>query len=194
VELSTKLGSDLQVLQRSHRKAVDLLHDRDLERIDRYIDQTVIPTYVKAAIDGVGPRLAANLDKALKSGATQADKDLVFDEMRKVVLAVSNRVERERKSLKDPVEEARKARLQELDMAYAQLQQANSVLTAHLASILKVNTVQDDLLKKAGLEDFRKKVSDAALDTDKSVDSALAKSSNVEDAIQKLKDIYSKFK
>lgn len=191
-ELSATLGRDLQELQRSHRKAIDLLHDRDVERVNRYIEQVVIPTYVKTVIDSVGPRLSQDLSKAIGPNATQSDKDRIYEEMRKTVLGISSRVEKQRQELTTPIEEARKARLQELDMAYAQMQQANSVLTAHLASVVKVNTVQDELLAKAGLNDFRKKVGDSALGLDKQVEEALSTAKDVEDAVSKLKAIFEK--
>lgn len=192
VELSATLGRDLQELQRSHRKAIDLLHDRDIERVNRYIEQVVIPTYVKTVIDSVGQRLSQDLSKAIGANATQADKDKVYEEMRKTVLGISSRVEKQRQDLIGPIEEARKARLQELDMAYAQMQQANSVLTAHLSSVVKVNTVQDELLEKAGLKDFRQKVGDSALTLDKQIEEALGTAKDVEDAVSKLKAIFEK--
>ena len=193
VELSSTLGRDLQDVQRSHRKAIDLLFDRDVERVNRYIDQEVIPTYVNIVIGKMGPTLAADLSKALAPTATEADKIKSYEEMRKVVQGISARVERERRALLEPIEEARKARLQELDMAYAQMQQANSVLTAHLASVTKVNNVQDELLAKAGLKDFREKAGETALATDKQVANALATAKDVDDAVQKLKVIFAKF-
>ena len=192
VELSATLGRDLLELQRSHRKAIDLLLDRDIERINRYVEQVVIPTYVKTVVDNIGPRLAQDLSKAIGPNAAQADKDRIYEEMRRTVLGISSRVEKQRQELVGPLEEARKVRLQELDLAYAQMQQANSVLTAHLASVVKINTVQDELLAKTGLKDFRQKVGDAALVLDKQVEEALSSAKNVEDATAKLKVIYEK--
>ena len=195
VQLSSTMGRDLQELQRSHRKAIDLLLDRDIERVDKYVRETVMPLYVKVVLDPskkVGPRLAADLNKALSADATQEDKDRAFAEMRKVVEGVMDRVERQRKEFTDEIEAARKARLQELDMAYAQLQQANAVLTAHLASIVKVNTAQDEVLAKAGLQNFREKVGEAALDADKQVEEALKTATDVDDALKKVKEIFAK--
>lgn len=192
VELSATLGRDLQELQRSHRKAIDLLHDHEIERINRYIEQVVIPTYAKIVTDSVGLRLSQDLSNAVGPNAAQADKDRIYEEMRKTVLGISSRVEKQRQELTAPIETARKARLQELDMAYAQLQQANSVLTAHLASIVKVNTVQDELLAKVGLKDFRQKVGDSALELDKQIEEALSTAKDVEDAVSKLRAIFEK--
>ena len=101
----------------------------------------MFPTYAKTVIDSVGPRLSQGLSKAISPNATQADKDRIYEEMLKTALGISSRVEKQRQELTAPIEEARKARLQELDMAYAQMQQANSMLTAHLASVVKVNTL-----------------------------------------------------
>ena len=194
VELSATLGRDLQELQRSHRRAVDLLYDREIERVDRYIEQVVIPTYVKVVIDKLGPRLAQDLTQATAPNATQADKDRAFDEMRKTVLGVTQRVDKAKRELTEPIEAARKASLQELDMAYAQMQQANSVLTAHLASVVKVHQVQDELLAKAGLEDFRAKVGETALSLDQQVKAALDGAKSVEDAVTNLKAVFEKVK
>jgi hypothetical protein len=192
VELSLTIGRDLQELQRSHRKAIDLLHDRDVERVDHYIEQVIVPTYVKTVVDKVGPLLSQDLSKAMAPYATQADKDRIYDEIRKTVLGISLRVERERLDLISPIEDSRKAKLQELDMAYAQMQQANSVLTAHLASVAKVNSVQDELLDKAGLVNFRQKVGESALSQDKKVEETLNTAKDVNDAISKLKTIFNK--
>lgn len=192
VELSATLGRDLLELQRSHRKAVDLLHDRDIERVNTYMQQTAIPTYVGIVVTAVGPKLAADLAKANAANATQADKDLIYDEMRKTVLGISSRIEKQRQELSAPIENARRERLQELDLAYAQMQRANSVLTAHLASIVKVSSVQDELLAKAGLKDFRQKVGDTALTLDKQIEGALSSAANAEDAVAKVKAVFEK--
>ena len=192
VELSATLGRDLQELQRSHRKAIDLLHDRDIERINRYVEQIVIPTYIKIVLASLGPRLSQDLMRATAPQATQEEKDRAFDEMRKTVLGITSRIEKQRQELIGPVEDSRKAKLQELDMAYAQMQQANAVVTAHLASVMKVNSVQDELMVKAGLKDFRQKVGEAALDSDKQVEKALNTSKDVEDAITKVKAVFEK--
>lgn len=194
VELSATLGRDLLELQRSHRKAVDLLHDRDVERIQQYVEQVAIPTYTSTVIKAVGPQIAADLAKATAPTATQADKDLAYDHMRKTVLGITARVEKQRKDLLGPIESARRDRLQELDLAYAQMQQANSVLTAHLASVVKVHTVQDELLTKAGLKDFREKVGDAALDLDKQMAGALDGAKDAEDAVARIKVLFEKLK
>ena len=126
----------------------------------------------------------------ISSDATQADKNHVYNEMRKVVLSITSRVEKRKVELLNPIESSRKLSLQELDMTYAQMQRANSVLTAHLSSVAKVHTVQDELISKAGLKDFRLKVGTAALSIDKDVESALKNAKSVEEAIEKIKAVF----
>ena len=117
-----------------------------------------------------------------------------MDQMRRVSQAVAERMARQRKELIGPIEDSRKSSLQELDLAYAEMQRANAVLTAHLASVLKVHTLQDDVLAKVGLKGFRDKVGDEALSANAKVTEALAGSADVEKALADLKDKLSKLK
>lgn len=65
IELSQTLGNDLQTVQRSHRKAVDLLYDRQVERVNEYIEEVVIPLYAKTVIDQLGPKISQDLAKSI---------------------------------------------------------------------------------------------------------------------------------
>jgi hypothetical protein len=194
VELSATLGRDLQEVQRSHRRAVDLLYDHDVERVNRYLDDVAMPTYVRFAIAGLGDRLSDDLRLALAPNAPQDSKDKIFDEMRKLVQGVSDRLARQRKELLIPIEDSRKASLQELDLAYAEMQRANSVLTAHLSSVTKVHSLQDELLTKAGLKGFREKVGDEALASNSKVTQALDGAQDTEKALTQLKESLAKLK
>lgn len=194
VELSTTLGRDLQEVQRSHRRAIDLLYDRDVERINRYLDDVAMPTYVRFAIAGVGERLSEDLKVALAPNAPQSAKDKVLDEMRKVVQGVADRVARQRTELLAPVEDSRKSSLHELDLAYAEMQRANAVLTAYLSSLTKVHSLQDELLAKAGLKSFREKVGDEALAANAKVTQALEGAQDTEKALAQLKEALAKVK
>ena len=192
VELSATLGRDLQEVQRSHRKAVDLLLDRDVERVNDYIERVVIPVYITNVIEKTGPHIQETLIKATSSNATADDKKLAYIEMQKIVQGITGRVEKQRRGLLNEIDGERKTRLQELDLAYAQMQQANSVLTAHLASVVKVHSVQDELLAKAGLKNFREKVGEAALDADRNVEKALGTETEIANALENLKKLFSK--
>lgn len=190
--LSATLGRDLLEVQRSHRKAVDLLHDRDIERVNNYMAQVVTPFYVREVLNKIGPRLSADIARAADPDAPQADKDKAFDEMKLVVAGITSRIEKQRHEFTSVIEASRKERLHELDMAYAQMQKANAILTAHIQSVVKVHTEQDELLAKAGLKDFRAKVGDAALEANAEVEKALKGEDNIEEALNKLKKALSK--
>lgn len=194
VELSATLGRDLQEVQQSHRRSVDLLFDRDVERVSNYIEQVATPAFISAAIKAVGPTVAQNLADATKPTATADEQKRAFDRMAKIVKEVTDRLAKQRKELIEPLEAARKETLAELDRAYAELQRANTVVTAHLASIVKVHSVQDDLLAKAGLKDFRSKVGEEALKVNSKVTDAVSEALEVEVVLAKLKEAISKLK
>jgi hypothetical protein len=45
-----------------------------------------------------------------------------------------------------------------IDRVYEQIKEGNAIVTAHLASIVRVHEVQDDFLRKANLDGLREKV------------------------------------
>lgn len=194
VELSATLGRDLQEVHQSHRRSVDLLFDRDVERISNYIDNVAAPAFISAAIKAVGPEVAQDLADATKPTATSDQQKRAFDRMARIVKGVTDRLSKQRKELIEPLEGARKETLAELDRAYAELQRANTVVTAHLASVVRVHSLQDDLLAKVGLKDFRSKVGDEALRANSKVTEAITDAAEVEETLTKLKLAVSKLK
>jgi hypothetical protein len=192
VELSATLGRDLQEVHQSHRRSVDLLFDRDVERITSYLENVATPAFISPVINRLGPEIAQNLANATKPNASADDQKRAFDRMSLIVKGVMDRIAKERRELIDPLEKNRKETLAELDRAYAELQRANTVVTAHLASVVKVHSVQDDLLAKVGLKDFRTKVGDEALKANSKVTDALTEASEVEAVLEKLKKAIAK--
>lgn len=192
VELSATLGRDLQEVHQSHRRSVDLLFDRDVERITSYLENIATPAFISAVISRLGPEVAQNLANATKPNASNDDQKKAFDRMSLIVKGVMDRIAKERRELIDPIEKNRKETVAELDRAYAELQRANTVVTAHLASVVKVHSVQDDLLAKVGLKDFRTKVGDEALKANSKVTDALTDASEVEAVLEKLKKAIAK--
>jgi hypothetical protein len=194
VELSTTLGRDLQEVHQSHRQSVDLLFERDIESIDNYINNVAMPFFVSAAINRLGTELAQNLADSTSPNSSDEDKKNVSDRMALVVKEVMDRLKKEREEVIFPLETRRKDTLAELDRAYAELQRANTVVTAHLASVVKVHSIQDDLLAKVGLKDFRSKVGEEALKANSQVAAAISDASDVEAGLSALKKAIGKLK
>ena len=78
VELSATLGRDLQEVQRSHRQAIELLFDRELERITNYLENVATPTFISFAIRGVGPQISQSLIAANAPNASFFCSSLAF--------------------------------------------------------------------------------------------------------------------
>jgi len=72
---------------------------------------------------------------------------------------IHGEVEAYRKQKTEPLKTQRAALLDSIDNTYKRIQYANSVVTGHLASVVKVHEAQDEILAKLEMEDFRKKVS-----------------------------------
>jgi len=77
--------------------------------------------------------------------------------------AALDQIEKKRKSLLGPVDELARQTLTELGRSYAQIEEAQSTVSAHLSSISKVAEEQDKVLKQLGLLEKRDDVVDKAL-------------------------------
>src|SRR5574341_67753 len=79
------------------------------------------------------------------------------------VSLLTEQIEKYRKELLQHIENQETEVLLALDDTYQKLQNANAIVTGHLASIKKVEDAQADLLKRAGLENYRKEFIDKTI-------------------------------
>lgn len=151
VELSDTVGRDLSTLQEANLALVDTLFDRMERDVNQFIDTQYRPAYVKKLVEEFG--LIDEINLAL---AEQPDAVLIL--LEDFVSAAVEDVDNKRSEL------LMKIRLQhnevrgEVDRSFNQVRTAQSVIGAHLASVMKVHDMQDDLLKEAGLDDARHKI------------------------------------
>jgi len=75
-----------------------------------------------------------------------------------IVKLVHKDVEQYRAQRLAPLEKQEADVTAAIDRLYGQIEQGNAIVTAHLASVVKVHEAQDELLKKADLEGLREKV------------------------------------
>jgi len=83
------------------------------------------------------------------------------DEMRLFVETITRDIEGYRQQLLQPVHAQRDKVLTSLEQAYRQIQDGNSIVTGHLASLVAVQDAQNEALSKAGLEGLREKLVDS---------------------------------
>jgi DNA anti-recombination protein RmuC len=146
VELSATVGRDLAEVHRAHRALAVSYFRRMKGDVDRFIDTQYRPFMISATlrdtelvekIKAKPEQAAALLDTFLRLNNAQAEKY--------------------RAELHAPLVRQETQVLQAIDDAYQNLQNANAVVTGHLASVRKVFDAQNEALRKANLEGLREK-------------------------------------
>ena len=92
-------------------------------------------------------------------------------------------IDSKRQEFLGPLEQQEEALVAEVDEAFDRLIRANSAVTAHLNSVLKVQDIQDDIADSMGLRDIRDRVSAAIATASEYADTA---TDEIQDAAGKL--------
>lgn len=166
VELSTTVGRDIAAAHQSHRNLAHALFDRMKQDVNRFVDDVYAPFQIQYILSKQKERQQAgdenNLfsvqEKALRNPKdAQAQKDLILV-MQAIVEAIHEDVEDYRQTRLGPILQQEREVIAEIDRVYDQIERGNAIVTAHLASVVKVHEVQDELLQKADLEGLRQKI------------------------------------
>jgi hypothetical protein len=207
-------------LQSSHEAFVSAYFQLSRARVEDFLDQRWIPTFlgnfvqqadlmqklenVQALTPEQNTRLQAKLQDA---GISTADQPKVIhavnsafgdpDRGKQVLLfseAALKQIEAKRKSLLNPIDEQERRSLEELRKIYAQVEQAQSTVTAHLSSIRKVTEEQDQVLARLGLLKGRDAIVDKALQTNQEIMGIIDAGKDAEKTVQELEDVANKLK
>ena len=103
-------------------------------------------------------------------------------------------IEAKRKSLLNPIDEQERQSLEELRKVYAQVEQAQSTVTAHLNSIHKVSEEQDQVLARLGLLKERDAIIDKALQTNQQIMGIIDAGKDAAKTVEELEAFTSKLK
>jgi len=212
VILSRTVGERLPDLQASHEAFVSAYFDLARARVEDFLDQRWIPVFLgnfvrqadlmqklenvqsltaeenarlqaKLQESGISPDEQAKLIRAVNSALGDPDRGkqvLLFSE------AALKQIEIKRKSLLSPIDDQERQSLEELRKVYAQVEQAQSTVTAHLSSIQKVTDEQDQVLARLGLLKSRDEIIEKALTTNQKIMGIIDQGNDAQKTIQEL--------
>jgi hypothetical protein len=160
VELSYRMGQDLEVV---HSSYVTLIHQHfdslKQARVD-YVDNEWAPVFLKdfvargrlvdmakGTIVMTGGRFAAP-----DSGRQETE---LLDSVGAWARAATARIERKKADLLDPLNAQETSLTSDVNLAFDQLNRGNATITAHLNSLRKVQEVQDETLSALNLKNLR---------------------------------------
>ncbi len=179
VELSATVGRDLEEVHRSHRVLAQHYFDGMEEEIQGFIDNSYAPQLIARAA------AEFQLDKKVKL-VVENDPNKLLPLMTGFVDRAHRIIEQKRRDLLNPLKKQRNQVLESIDLAHKQLQAANAIVTAHLASVRKVYDAQNAILGKANLGGLREKVAMKTADLSDRVADLVTKGEKAKAALDKL--------
>jgi len=151
MELSLTAGRDISAMQRAHLELIDLFYNRLISDVNRFIDEVYAPYQTEKLVEEFGDEL---LDENSKG-----EKKINLDKMKIILEELYSEIEDYRKSKLQPLEEQRDSIKQNIINSYNRIIYANSIVTAHLASIIKVKDAQLEILQKLDLNSLPQNIS-----------------------------------
>lgn len=173
VELSTTVGRDIAEMSILHHQTVVILYKRIKNDVNKFVDEVYAPYQIHNLLiadqkdfkAGKSDSLFAALDKAIKNPDNPDAQKNVLDVMDAYLQIVRDEVESYRKVRLAPVLAQENELLSAIDSSYKNIQYGNLNVTAHLASIVKVHNVQEEILSQVGVKELRKKIGQTLANT-----------------------------
>ena len=205
IELSQTLGSDLRVLQTSHRNAVSIYYQKIKDNIDIFIKDVYAPFIINYVLKkelvtynsgGQESIFKALNDAAKNNNAAMTEK--ATKEMQDFLEAANRQIQKKKAELMNPIISQETALLLKIDQSYQNAMYANSTITAYLKSIRKVKETQQEALSMIGLKGADSIVTSKLLLLSDGVKEAIQKGKEIDtksdDALNKIKEITDKIK
>jgi chromosome segregation ATPase len=159
------------------------------DEANRFIDDVYAPAYIKKFAGEF------KLEKVVKSLAGSDDPEDLLKTMVRFVSKAYEVIAEKRAELVDPIKDQRKQVVNDIDTSHRQLQAAQAVISGHIASVRKVQDVQNELLSKVGLEGVREKVAEKTAEVSsriagyiKEAEKAEGQMDTIENALTKIKE------
>jgi hypothetical protein len=146
VQLSEAVGRDLESLHVAHKELAVRFFQRMHRDVDEFVEEVYRPYVIRSTMEDLG--LIAKLQASLQPGSALDPLDV----MEIYVEEAMKQIEAYRAELQAPVTEQEVQVLGAIDASHLRVQNANSIVTGHLASVRKVRDAQGEFLRMARLE------------------------------------------
>ncbi|MGA1790254.1 MAG: hypothetical protein ACMUIM_02120 [bacterium] len=192
VELSVTVGRDMAEMKRAHIAFVNLYYEQLLNDINRFIDDVYMPYQVQKTLsdDIWKNEMLMAIESASQPDTTGVKQKESMQKIEAFLQILHEEVESYRKAKTDPVKAQQQTILDNIQESYERIHYANSIVTGHLASVVKVHDTQNEILKELDLENLREKVGVKVTDISDDIGELIREAKEKED---KLNEIVNKF-
>ncbi len=183
VELSTTVGRDMSAMRKSHVELVDLYYWQIISDINKFIDDVYLPYQIQKTLSDEfwKTEMLALIESASQVDPTGNAQKESLEQIGIFLQVIKEEVEDYRKLKLKPVQDQYTTLLFNINQSYEQIHYANSIVTGHLASIVKVHDAQSEILKKLDVEDLRVTVGKEMADVSGNINELMLKAKNGEE-------------
>jgi len=182
VELSVTVGRDLAEVHRAHREITIRYFDRMKKDVNEFIDEIYRPYMIQNTMSDF------KLLERIKSAVGRADEVRAFDIMSLFVSLLSEQIENYRRELLQNISRQESEVLLAIDDSYQKIQNANAIVTGHLASIRKVHDAQQELLSRGKLDGLRDEVATKTVAFSDKISEIIEKARRANETIDKVEE------
>ncbi|WP_445402030.1 hypothetical protein [Zobellella sp. An-6] len=160
VELSATVGRDLAEMRKSHTALVKIYYEGLIKNVNQFVDNVYLPYQIQRALsdDAIKKDMLTSIEAASMEDVTGKKQKDAYQKLQYFHLIIHEEVDSYRKTKLSPINEQYKSVLNGINESYEKIHYANSIVTGHLASIVKVHDAQNEILEKLDLKDLRTKV------------------------------------
>lgn len=161
VELSATVGRDLSEIQKSHIALATLYYDRLISDVNFFIDNTYAPYQIRETLsDNLWKNeMMDAIEIASQLDSTGEKQKVGFQKIQFFLQILNEEIEQYRNEMLRPIFVQKKQLLDNLSSSYSQIHYANSIVTGHLASVVKVHEAQNEILAQIDMNDLRQQLS-----------------------------------
>jgi hypothetical protein len=188
IELSVTVGRDLAIMERSHKKLVEIYYENLINQINDFVDNVYLPYQIKKTLsdEAIKKDILLTIESASRDDSTEQSKKDAFMKIKYLHLVISEEVEKYRREKLGPVKTQYNSVVDGIDASYRQIHYANSIVTGHLASIVKVHDTQNEILEKIDIKNIGSRVGSNISAVSDEISELIAKSGAREKDFDKL--------
>lgn len=190
VELSATVGRDMVEMERAHLAIVNLYYDRIVNEINVFIDDVYLPYQVQNTLADavILTEMRSAIENASQPDPTGRKQKEGVATLSIFLEEIYREVESYRHAKLAPVQKQRADLVVNIEASYGRIHYANSIVTGHLASVVKVHDTQNEILAKVDLEDLRTKVGIKAVDLSDGISALIDEGKKKQGKIDKVID------
>lgn len=174
VTLSYTLGQDIDAIHVSYRNLINSYFDSLRMQAQNILDDHWNPAFIKDFVQ------RANLVQL----ASTANDTESYNQIVAWANAAVKQIEKKKNEIMDPIDQDETKLLNYVDQAFRQVNNANSTITAHLNSIRKVQTLQDNVMQTLGLKDINDKVNSALVSASDKLNKSLQEIQRIDTSLE----------